>query len=236
MGGGTPRASKAIVRAPIAPFRHSCAPLPSFLRRQEPAPPIHRSCLRRNDGVGAGKNLPTPNAPTHPNAPNQHPPTNSPKKIHPSPLPGGRLGGGWEAASVYRRVSGRHALSVIPAQAGTHPPPPFPLPSFLRPSPVIPASPLSSFLRRQEPRPPIRHSCAGRNRVPPPSFLRPPSVIPAQAGTAPPIHRSCLRRNDGVGAAKNPRHPSTVPAYAGMTEARPHATPNHPPLPSTPYD
>ena len=177
--------------------------------------------------MGAARNLPTPNAPTHPNAPNQHAPTNSPKKIHPSPLPGGRLGGGWDAASVYRRVSGRHALSVIPAQAGTasrHLRSPFrhscvpplvipaqagtasPLPPPLRRQEPTrhPCAPLPSFLRRQEPRPPspppfplpsfprppsvippppLRHSCAGRNRVP-------PSVIPAS-----PLRHSCAGRN-----------------------------------------
>ncbi len=60
------------------------------------------------------------------------PPT-PPSPIHPSPLLGGRLGGGWEAPSVHQRPSGRppslppsllfrhscHSLSVIPALAGT---------------------------------------------------------------------------------------------------------------------
>ena len=93
-------------------------PSPSFLRRQEPAAaPAHQ-------------------APTHA-------PTNSPKKIHPSPLLGGRLGGGCDAPSIYQRPSGRPSLlhSVIPA----------PFPSFLRRQEpralsVIPA-PLPSFLR-----------------------------------------------------------------------------------------
>jgi len=61
-----------------------------------------------------------------------------PSPIHPSPLLGGRLGGGWEAASV------RRAGACAPIA-----PPVSPLPPFLRPSP--------SFLLL------FRHSCAGRN-------------------------------------------------------------------------
>ena len=75
-----------------------------------PAPPPRHSC--------AGRNPPHPNTPFPP-----------PSPIHPSPLPGGRLGGGWEAASHHQRPSGRphpperiHASaipapSVIPAPA-----------------------------------------------------------------------------------------------------------------------
>ena len=86
-----------------------------------------------------------------------HPTPSSPPPIHPSPLLGGRLGGGWEAPSVHQRPSGR-------------------------------------------PPTPHHHS-------------RPLSVIPAQAGTAPPIHRSCLRRNDGVGAGRNPPTPNPPPPF-----------------------
>ncbi len=112
--------------------RHSCS-FPSFLRRQEPA-------------QAAGT------APTHPHSP--------PSPIHPSPLLGGRLGGGWEAPSVrksnYAPQSPRHPSppppSVIPAQAGTY-----------RHS----CAPSPSFLRRQEPRAPTP--------TPPlPQFIPPP--------------------------------------------------------------
>ena len=50
--------------------------------------------------------------------PHTRAPGNSPKNIHPSPLLGGRLGGGWDAASVYRRPSGRlrSIPSFLPAQ------------------------------------------------------------------------------------------------------------------------
>ena len=78
----------------------------------------------------------------HPNAPTNTHQANSPKKIHPSPLLGGRLGGGWEATSVRGdrarpgRLS-RHSPPplVIPAQAGTCAPTAIPAP----PSSVIPA-------------------------------------------------------------------------------------------------
>ena len=62
-------------------------PPPSFLRRQEPAP-----------------------QPSFPRT------KHLPKKIHPSPLLGGRLGGGWDVASVHRRSSGR------PHSSREHPP------------------------------------------------------------------------------------------------------------------
>ena len=72
-------------------------------------------------------------------------PGNSPKNIHPSPLLGGRLGGGWDAASVYQRSFApqsptlrldRHTAHLIYRHSGAF------LSSFLRPLP--------SFLRRQE--------------------------------------------------------------------------------------
>ena len=183
------------------PFRHSCAPPPSFLRRQEPAQPTtdrttpnirqrreapqsgrreaeaHSSkagrpdsCLRRNDG---SVNPPTPTPAPFPNSslppsrgevrwgveareprtkprsqpdpppatpapPSRHscagrnhpPPLNNPppSPIHPSPLPGGRLGGGWES---------RASTAAVPH--------------------------------------PIRHSCAGRN----PRSRRPIAPIPS---------------------------------------------------------
>ncbi len=59
-------------------FRRSCVSSSSFLRRQEP---------RR------------PPAPRHSGGPTTHPTSSPPSPIHPSPLPGGRLGGGWNAAS-----------------------------------------------------------------------------------------------------------------------------------------
>ncbi len=152
MGGGRQRASTSVrVAACTLPERaHTSvvpAPPPSIPRPLAPsvtpvplsvipAPPP--SFLRRQE-------------PTHPRIHTS--PTPSP--IHPSPLPGGRLGGGWKPASVYQRPSGR----LHSSRARSH---------FRRPcAPSVNSSP---------PRPlrhtcaPLRHSCA-------------PSVIPAQAGT-----------------------------------------------------
>ena len=101
----------------------------------------------------------------------QEPPTSTSASspIHPSPLPGGRLGGGWKVASQHHRSP--HA----PITHATHPS----RHSCAGRNP----RPLPSFLRRREPAPPPRHSCAGRNPRPPsPPLLRLPSVIPAQAG------------------------------------------------------
>ena len=78
----------------------------------------------------------------HPNAPTNTHQANSPKKIHPSPLSGGRLGGEWNAASEAPSPASTAALQT--------------------PSPRLPprhsCAPSPSFLR-----PPPRHSCAGRN-------------------------------------------------------------------------
>ena len=170
MGGGTPRtsaANRATPRSPaprpdrprLSPFRHSCAPLPPLLR-----PSSRHSC--------AGRNHPT----SHPASP-IHPPHTTKRArsspIHPSPLSGGRLGGGWNATN--QRRQSRHA----PIARAT-PQSPAPRPDRPRLSPFRHScAPLPSFLRRQEPAPPLlRHPC-----TPPPSFLRPSSVIPAQAGT-----------------------------------------------------
>ncbi len=124
MGGGTPRAdttNRPTPRSLTPHLRRTRAPLllPSFLRPPSVIP------------AQAG---------THPP---HHPPPPSP--IHPSPLPGGRLGGGWNAAS--RHHQSPHATIAHPAS------PPHPRPS---PPSVIPA-------------PPFRHSCAGRNPPTPPS-------------------------------------------------------------------
>jgi len=72
------------------------------------------SCLRRNDGGWAHRNDEIRNATR---ASSHLPPTASPTPhpfpIHPSPLPGGRLGGGWDAASGRRRCSGFLFFGVI---------------------------------------------------------------------------------------------------------------------------
>ena len=155
---GRPHSSRTYPR-----FRHSCPSSPSFLRLfRHSCALLRHSCAGRNP-----RNL------------TAAPP---PSPIHPSPLEGGRLGGGWEAASVHQRPSGHpHSSRTYPRFRHSYPPPP---PSFLRPIP--------SFLRRQEPgRPPrplppaLRRSAAGRLR-----WCEQPSRALG----------SCLRRNDGGGA------------------------------------
>ena len=159
--------------SPVIPAllsRHSHAPLPSFLRRQEPT----RAKRSITPVLTAG--IP----------PIPPPPTPSP--IHPSPLPGGRLGGGWDAASVLHQLfyAGRSppaALHPHPALRPLPPsfPPPLrhshtpprhscaPLPSFLRPSPVIPAQ------AGTHPRKEIHHT---RARSGHPAELTPPHTLP----------------------------------------------------------
>ena len=142
VGGG--RNPRTVIPAPAgtrptatpAPIPPPLRPLPSFLRRQEPLPHLFTT--------------PFPNPP-HLLLP--HPSPSSP--IHPSPLLGGRLGGGWEAPSVDQRSCRRSGfLRVIPA----HPFSVIPTPPPSSPRPPPP------FLRRQEwGRPAGAHSCLRRN-------------------------------------------------------------------------
>ena len=100
-------------------------------------------------------------------------PALTPSPIHPSPLPGGRLGGGWEVTSRLRQSRAPQSPTPLPLRPVAHapiahptPPPPSrarlnrpphapaviptPSPSFPRPSPSF-LRPPPSFLRRQEP-------------------------------------------------------------------------------------
>ena len=101
-----------------APNRHRRSYTP---RSPTPTPLPHPCALFRHSC--AGRNPPRP-APS---------PAPTPSPIHPSPLKGGRLGGGWNAPSRHRRPARPDRprqplslisapLSVIPAQAGTYPP------------------------------------------------------------------------------------------------------------------
>ena len=137
------RIHTTVIPAPTvisAPFRHSCAPFPSFLRRQEL---------------------------THPN-------THPPSPIHPSPLPGGRLGGGCDAPNAHHRPSARPR----PSKAHPH---------------------LHRTRAHRHTRPfrhscaPSRHSCAGRNPPAPtptplPQFIPPPFQGGGEVGGA--AHRA----------------------------------------------
>ena len=139
--------------------------------------------------------------------------------IHPSPLLGGRLGGGWDAASR-RQPSFAHHPNVRPTPT-RHLCAPFP--SFLRrqepahPN-VIPAPPLPSFLRRQEP------------RAAPPLHPGPPAAAQTTARWSP---GSCLRRNDiGRQEGRDPPRPNraTIPPEERKCDAMPSSpgAPNKP--------
>ena len=114
MGSHEPAAPIALrPRSPVPP------PFPSFLRRQEPR-------ARRR----------------YPAAPTTHPTSSPSSPIHPSPLLGGRLGGGCDATSQPHQS--RCPFSVIPAQAGTHAlaagiPRAHHSPNTLPPSPIHPS-------------------------------------------------------------------------------------------------
>ena len=129
MGGGTPRATTAGPARPDRPFHLSTPALSPALSPALPPPSPPRpfsshlrpfpSFLRRQE----------------PPPPSNFPP---PPPIHPSPLPGGRLGGGWDAPSHHHRPCTPRSPSVTPASP----------PSHLRPlrhtnSPSVTPAPLS---------------------------------------------------------------------------------------------
>ena len=203
---------------PLSPSLRS--PLPSFLRRQEPAPPLV---------------IPAPPSPVIPAqaGTNQHAPSKLPQENSSLPPFRGRLGGGWEATSVRgdRTRPGRLSRHSHPSRHPCAPPSSFlrrqepaPPPPSLRPPIVIPAQ---------------AGTCAPTAIPAPPS-----SVIPAQAGTnqhAPsklPQENSSLPpfRGEvrwGVGSHERPRRSyaprsplpsfpphSVIPAQAGMRARR----------------
>ena len=181
MGGGTPRASTANRATPqspaprpdrprLSPFRHSCALLPSFLRRQEPTPLTLPPLLRPSSRHSCA---PLPSFLRRQEPPNKPPPlpNSSPTydekgaQIPNSSLPPLRGEVRWgverhEPAPPIAPRPNRPRLSPFRHScAGRNP----------RLSPFRHScAPLPSFLRRQEPTPPLlRHPC-----TPPPSFLR----------------------------------------------------------------
>ncbi len=206
MGGGTPRAATAAYtpRSPTPhirltrPLRHSCAGRNP--RAPTPTPsPIHPSPLP-GGRLGGGWNAPSRHCGLH--APiatplpfssfprplpsflrRQEPtrPTPTPSPIHPSPLPGGRLGGGWNAAS-------RHTIRIAPQS---------PMPHIRRIHPLRHIRSPPSFLRRQEPTAAggayldSEHPPAAQQRRAPSAEV---AWVPACAGM------TVGRRNDGRGA------------------------------------
>ena len=111
--------------------------------------------------------------------PHTNAPGNSPKNIHPSPLLGGRLGGGWDVASDYQRSFAprsptlrldRRAAHLIHCHSGAF------LSSFLRRQEWGRLRFFPSFLRRQEWREAGRCSEQGlvRGSLPPTPHLTSP--------------------------------------------------------------
>ena len=180
MGGGTPRAaiasparpdhpphSPSVTPAPppphLRPLRHSCAPL------RHSCAPLRHSCAGRNHHAPPPPHLrPLSVIPAQAGTTTttqQSPPS----PIHPSPLPGGRLGGGWNAASHHHRPCTPRSPTPLPIRHTRAPSvTPTPLPPHLRPSPSF-LRPFPSFLRRQEPPPPPNH--------PPPSPIHPSPLL-----------------------------------------------------------
>ena len=126
------------------------------MERSDPTPPIalhpDHPChlLRHSNALLHQSYTPSPSflrrqEPTCP-----HP---TPTPIHPSPLLGGRLGGGWNAA-IRRRQSRYTPIAHATPSVTPTPPSITPTPSSISPTP------------------PLRHSCAGRN-------LRPPAPLRA---------------------------------------------------------
>ncbi len=226
MGGGSPKPSPPTAPTPITqtaprsvvpapPPRHSCA------GRNPRRTPIRHSCAGRNP-----RRQERAHARTLPPLP----------QIHPSPLPGGRLGGGWKPQTTAAdRTHPNHpnrTPSVIPAPPPRHSRAPHP--SFLRRQerahPRIPHSPFpNSSLppsrgevrwgveapnhrrRPHPPQPPKPHPLR-RSRHPLLRHSRAPSVIPAQAGTTRPPASARARTT-----AANRTHPNHPPQKGGGT-------------------
>ncbi len=147
-----------------------------------PAPPSRHSCAGRN--------------------PRTHAPSPSSSPIHPSPLLGGRLGGGCGAPSDHQRSSTPRATTSDRPRPNRH---------------------TAHHPNRRSAHRPIRHSCA-----PPSSFLRRQEPAHARTPSPPssPIHPSpllgvsCKMPNFGGSAdqALSGRHPRAGPRSAILQE------------------
>ncbi len=219
MGGAAHRASATARPRPDHP-RHPLsvtpAPVPSHPRplRHTRAPSRHTRAL---SVIPAPFPVIPAQAGTTPNPP--------PSPIHPSPLPGGRLGGGCGAPSQHHRS---------------------PTPRSPTPSPLRHTRALSVI-----PAPPLRHSCAGRNHPPQthplPQFIPPPFQGEARRGVrrteptpplvhapitrAPPfrhacapLRHSCAGRNPPRAVA--PRSPPMVGSASGAGSGSQRPTPH----------
>ena len=215
MGGTTPRAGAPIASRPdrlcrtsaTLPLHHSCAPSPMERHPNSSLPPSRgevRWGVRRH--APAHQSHPAPDRPCRTSIIPAPPPQWSGAPIHPSPLPGGRLGGGCDAT---RRRTNRarpdrlcRPSATLPLRHSCAPSPMERRPNsslpplrgevrwgvrrhepahqsrwtLITPAPITPAAPASSH--------PLRHSCAlPVTPAPSPPLLRPP-------------RHSCAGRND----------------------------------------
>ena len=188
--------SRSSLGAPTPPLRHSCAgrnPHPHIPFPNSSLPPSrgevrwgveapshrHQPCAPRSPISLLLRRIPRP-----PTSFLRPPPSflrrqeprpshtrTSPSPIHPSPLPGGRLGGGWKPPSHRHQPCAPRSPIPLPPRhscaplrhscAGRNPRPPPVIPAPL-PS-VIPAQAGTRPPTRHSCTPPLRHSCAGRN-------------------------------------------------------------------------
>ena len=161
------------------------APFPSFLRRQEPPPPnfplpqiipppfqrpLKKSGKRRDDECRLS---------------GQHEAGCRQKGLFQRSLPGGRLGGGWDAPI-------RHHRACAPRS---------PTPAPLRHPHALPVTPAPSPSRLR----PLRHSCAGRN---------PPELPPTRPNSPQPCYhtprRTKVRAMPTSPRANQPRTPGAT--------------------------
>ncbi len=116
--------------------------------------------------------------------------------IHPSPLPGGRLGGGWEVASAHEVVA-QDAGRPLSRQCRLGAPTPLVAP----PPPEGGRDELERWRSNVIPALPFRHSCVGRNRGGLQRLCAPRCRADDVRCQLSRTHcvGSCLRRNDGKG-------------------------------------
>ena len=152
MGGGMHRAGTG--RLPASPAHIPTPPA------RIPVTPAPLSVIPAQAGTRATSSVSTRRT---------HAPTSAPRKFNPSPLSGGRLGGGWDAPSGHRPSARLASTHPHPSSTHSRPSSTHPRPSSThlrlasthpRPSDTHPRHPCAPF---RHPCAPFRHSCVGRN-------------------------------------------------------------------------
>ena len=144
----------------------------------------------------AGRNPPTP--------------TTTPTPIHPSPLPGGRLGGGWRQRASASRPPTPDPSRRHPCTSLQHPDRPPIIPRLTHYPCPLP----SSFLRRQEPS--ACDGCAHHRRRPAARLRNGWWAVGMVGWVAWGRAGSCLRRNDG---GRGVRMTERAPEVCGSVDA-----------------